>query len=267
MAVPPQQAPRERNERRVSGVRGTQCCDLLTRLHTRYWLEYGAAFERIAEDPTVRVVVVSSALEKAFSAGVDRAWNRFASSLITTKRCAVSDLLTPPRHTDPARRALLTRSYIRDFQHAIGAPTRTPQPVIGAVHGVAFGLALDLLSALDVRLAASDAAFSIKEVDVGIAPDIGTLARMPRLVGNTSLLYELALTGRVFGARDALGLGLVSRVIPGSRDDVVREALELAREIARKSPVAVVGVKRFIAHALDHSCVHARDEFDWALTD
>ena len=150
---------------------------------------------------------------------------------------------------------MLTRTYIRDFQRAISAPTRTPQPVIGAVHGVAFGLALDLLSALDVRLAASDTSFSIKEVDVGLAADIGTLARLPRLVGNTSLLYELALTGRVFGAKEALGLGLVSRVVSGSREDVVKEALGLACEIAKKSPVAVVGVKRFVAHALDHSCV------------
>jgi enoyl-CoA hydratase/carnithine racemase len=78
---------------------------------------------------------------------------------------------------------------------------------------------------------------------------------MPRLVGNTSLLCELALTGRVFGARDALGLGLVSRVVRGSRDDVV---LKLACETARKSPVqvAVLGVKRFIAHMLDHPCVY-----------
>ena len=144
---------------------------------------------------------------------------------------------------------------MRDFQHAIGAPARTPQPVIAAVHGLAFGLALDALSAVDVRLAAADAAFSIKEVDVGIAADIGTLARLPRLVGNASLLHELALTGRVFGAHDAHRLGLVSRVVPGSRDEVVRAALELAREIARKSPVAVVGVKRFLSHALDHPCV------------
>ncbi|KAI9437306.1 ClpP/crotonase-like domain-containing protein, partial [Lactarius indigo] len=107
--------------------------------------------------------------------------------------------------------------------------------------------------AVDVRLTAADAAFSIKEVDVGLAPDIGTLARLPRLVGNLSLFHELALTGRVFGAQDVLGLGLVSRVVPGSRDEVVRAALELAREIARKSPVATVGVKRFISHALDHS--------------
>ena len=154
---------------------------------------------------------------------------------------------------------------MRNFQRAIGAPTRIPQPVIAAVHGVAFGLALDLLSAVDVRLAAADAAFSIKEVDVGLAADIGTLARLPRLVGNASLLYELALTGRVFGAQDAQRLGLVSRVVPGSRDDVVRAALELAREIARKSPVAVVGVKRFVSHALDHSYVfsYSRDPYPW----
>ncbi|KAN0134678.1 hypothetical protein V8E53_007463 [Lactarius tabidus] len=81
---------------------------------------------------------------------------------------------------------------------------------------------------------------------------------MPRLVGNTSLLCELALTGRVFGARDALGLGIVSRVVRGSRDDVMFEALKLACETARKSPVqvAVLGVKRFIAHMLDHPCVY-----------
>ena len=190
-------------------------------------------------------------------------------SLINTTHKQVSDLLAVPRHTDPARRALLTRTYVRDFQRAISAPTRTPQPVIGAIHGVSFGLALDLLSALDVRLAATDTSFSIKEVDVGLAPDIGTLARLPRLVGNTSLLYELALTGRVFGAAEALGLGLVSRVVAGSRADVVKEALGLACEIARKSPVAVVGVKRFVAHALDHPCVlyasmHARDDFQSA---
>ncbi|KAH9021652.1 ClpP/crotonase-like domain-containing protein [Lactarius deliciosus] len=201
-----------------------------------YWLEYGTVFDRISEDPTVRVVVLSSALEKVFSAGLD-----------------LSNLLVFHRQSDPARHALRTRTHIRDFQHAIGAPARAPQPVIAAVHGVAFGLALDALSAVDVRFAAADAAFSIKEVDVGLAPDLGTLARLPRLVGNVSLLHELALTGRVFGAQDALRLGLVSRVVRGSRDDVVSAALELAREIARKSPVAVVGVKRFISHALDHS--------------
>ena len=147
------------------------------------------------------------------------------------------------------------RGHVRACQHAIGAPARIPQPVIAAVHGVAFGLALDALGAVDVRWAAADASFSIKEVDVGMAADLGTLARVPKLVGNVSLLHELALSGRPFGADEALRLGLISRVVPGSRADVVRAAIAFAELVASKSPVAVVGVKRFIAHALDHSCV------------
>jgi Delta3,5-Delta2,4-dienoyl-CoA isomerase len=123
------------------------------------------------------------------------------------------------------------------------------------VHGVTFGLALDALSAVDVRWAATDASFSIKEVDVGLAADLGTLARMPKLIGNTSLLYELALEGRTFGADEASRLGIVSRVVDGSREEVVSAAIAFAKVVAGKSPVAVVGVKRFLAHALDHSCV------------
>ncbi|KAI0298770.1 ClpP/crotonase-like domain-containing protein [Multifurca ochricompacta] len=179
-----------------------------------FWREYGTAFDQIGQDPTVRVVVLSSAVDKAFSAGVD-----------------LSDLLALPRHEDIGRRALLTP----------------------AVHGVAFGLALDALGAVDVRWAAEDVAFSIREVDVGLAADIGTLARFPKLVGDLSWLYEVAFSGRVFGAQEALQFGLVSRVVPGSREKVVKAALEFAEGIARKSPVAVSGVKRFIAHALDHS--------------
>jgi delta(3,5)-delta(2,4)-dienoyl-CoA isomerase len=149
------------------------------------------------------------------------------------------------------------RTHLRDFQHAIGAPARIPQPVIAAIHGTAFGLALDLLCAVDVRWAASDAAFSIKEVDVGLAADSGTLARMPKLAANASLLHELALSARTFSAEEALrSLGFVSRVVPGSRAEVVRAAIvEFAEVVARKSPVAVVGTKQFITHALDHSCV------------
>lgn len=170
----------------------------------------------------------------------------------------MSELLSLPQHTDTARRALQTRSYLRAFQHAIGAPARIPQPVIAAVHGLSYGLAIDALCAVDVRWAASDVKFSIKEVDVGLAADVGTLARAPaRAAGaNASLLFELALSGRVFGAEEACrALGLVSRVVPGSRAEVLSAVLGFAVEVAGKSPVAVAGIKRFVAHALDHSCV------------
>jgi hypothetical protein len=104
-----------------------------------------------------------------------------------------SDLHGLPQLTDPGRRALLTRAILHDSQNAIGAPAPISQRETAAVHGVAFGLALD---AVDVRQAASDAAFSTKEVDVGLAVDMGTLASVPALVGNVSLLHESSLRSR-----------------------------------------------------------------------
>src|SRR5437016_3906376 len=95
----------------------------------------------------------------------------------------------------------------------------------------------------------------IQEVDVGLAADIGTLALLPKIASNDSLVRELAYTARPFSAADAEKLGLVSKVVNGSRDEVVRAALELASTIARKSPVAVYGSKMLIAHAKDHRCV------------
>lgn len=211
-----------------------------------FWREYGTLFDDIAKDPTIRAAVLSSGLQKAFSVGVDL---DFLTGLVSS--------------SDPARTALITRPTIREFQQAIAAPTRCLCPVIAAVHGVAFGLAIDMVSACDVRYAANDVKFSIKEVDVGLAADIGTLARLPKLTGNASLLNELALTGRIFGAEEAKELGMVSRITPGSRVEVVQAALELAKEIASKSPVAVVGTKHLLAHARDHTI---DDNLEYTIT-
>ena len=94
-----------------------------------------------------------------------------------------------------------------------------------------------------------------QEVDVGLAADIGTLARLPKVAGNQSLVRELAFTGRDFSAQEAAQAGFVSRLVKGGRDEVVKAALELASLIAKKSPIAVVGTKRVLLHARDHSCV------------
>lgn len=77
----------------------------------------------------------------------------------------------------------------------------------------------------------------------GMAADIGTLQRLPKIAGNDSLVRELCLTGRFFDASTAARVGLVSRVVSGGKEDVLREALDVAREIARWSPVATVGTK------------------------
>lgn len=102
-------------------------------------------------------------------------------------------------------------------------------------------------------------------MDVGLAADIGTLARAPKALSSSSLLHELAYSARTFGAADALRLGFVSRVVEGGREGVVRAALALAGEIAGKSPVAVMGTKKLLLHARDHTCVRWCPLF-WVVT-
>ena len=95
--------------------------------------------------------------------------------------------------------------------------------------------------------------FVIQEVDIGLAADIGSLAYLPRITGNHSLVRELAYTARTFSAAEADKIGLLSKVVEGSQEQVVKEALELARFISTKSPIAVSGSKHLITHARDHN--------------
>lgn len=207
--------------------------------NTEFLKEYGRTFDALSTHPDdIRAVVLSSAFPKVFSAGID------FQGLIN---------LGSSNTIDPARRALLIRDDILDIQHAVSAPERCPIPVIAAAHGLVIGLGIDIISACDVRYAASDAKFSIKEVDMGLAADAGTLAYLQKITGNKSLVHELAYTARMFSSDEAEKFGLVSRVVQGGRDAVVAAALQLARDIASKSPVAVSGSKRLLLHARDHS--------------
>ncbi|CAK5276876.1 unnamed protein product [Mycena citricolor] len=207
---------------------------------TEFWKEYGDLFDRITREARdVRAVVLSSAFPKLFTAGIDV--GELSASLENTD------------FPDPARRALSSLHHVHEFQHAIGAPDRCPVPVIAAVHGLVVGLGIDIISACDIRYGAENSRFTIKEVDVGLAADIGTLSYLPKITANHSLAKELAYTSRFFTASDALRLGLLSTVVPGGKDEVVKAALELAAEIASKSPLAVSGTKRILNHARDHS--------------
>lgn len=96
---------------------------------------------------------------------------------------------------------------------------------------------------------------SHQEVDIGLAPDLGTLSYLPKITGNHSLVRELTYTSRFFSAEEADKIGLVSKVVQGGRDEVTAAALELAKTIASKSPVAVAGAKHLITHARDHTYV------------
>lgn len=104
------------------------------------------------------------------------------------------------------------------MQAAITAVERCRKPVIAAVHGACIGGGVDLVTACDVRYCSEDAFFSVKEVDLAIVADLGTLQRLPRIVGYANAM-ELALTARRFSGGEAKDLGLVSRVF-GSKSEL-----------------------------------------------
>jgi len=209
------------------------------------WEEMSAIFNKINCDGDVRVVVLASSL-KVFSAGLDltSAMEHFGSSSAS----------------EPSRRAIFFQDHVVRFQAAISSIERCRQPVIGATHGIAYGLAIDILCACDVRYAASNAVFAIKEVDVGLAADIGSLARLPKITGNESLVRELALTARDFLPEEALRAGFLSGVVQGGRAEVLAKAMATADLIAFKSPIAVIGTKHLLLHSRDHS---VQDNLDY----
>jgi delta(3,5)-delta(2,4)-dienoyl-CoA isomerase len=153
---------------------------------------------------------------------------------------------------DIARKANTLRRDILSFQSCITSLEACEKPVIAVLHGIAYGLALDMSLACDIRLAASTTSFSVKEVDIGLAADIGTLSRLPKAVGNMSWVKEVCLSARVFGAEEALRVGLVSGVY-GGKKEAVEEAVKLAGVIASKSPVATMGTKEILNFSRDRT--------------
>jgi len=199
------------------------------------WAEIGRCFEKISKNGDVRAVVLTGA-GPVFCSGID-----------------LSSFSSQELPEDYGRRFLQTRSRVMALQDCFTAIARCPQPVIVAVHSACVGAAIDLLTSTDIRLCSTDAWFAIKEIELGLPPDTGTLQRLPKIIGNDSLMRELTFTGRRFEADEALRFGLVSQVCEGGREGVISRALELAKTLAARSPVAMVATKITLNYSRDHS--------------
>jgi delta(3,5)-delta(2,4)-dienoyl-CoA isomerase len=125
------------------------------------------------------------------------------------------------------------------------------------LHGYSFGLALDISTCADIRICASNTKFAVKEVDIGLAADIGTLTRLPKVVGNFSWVKDVALSARIFGAEEAYRVGFVSQV-HDTKDKALEAGLKMAALLATKSPVAVQSTKELLNHARDHSVTDSK---------
>jgi enoyl-CoA hydratase/carnithine racemase len=124
--------------------------------------------------------------------------------------------------------------------------------VIAVLHGVSFGLALDMTLCADIRICVSNTRFAVKEVDIGLAADIGTLTRLPKANVPMSFIKDVALTARIFTAQEALTVGIVSAVYD-TKAEALAKAVEKAKLIASKSPVAIMGTKEVLNYSRDHS--------------
>lgn len=212
------------------------------------WLELRTLVDGFAQDPNVRAIVFSGAGPRGFTAGLDI---KAASTGLLSPSPSSSSSSSGQSKQDAARIATRLRRQIADFQDCVSALERCPKPVVCLLHGVSFGLAIDLASATDIRLCARDTQFSVKEVDIGLAADVGTLSRLPKVVGNYGWVKEVCLSARVFGAEEASRVGFVNEVCE-SKEEMVRKGLELAGGIAAKSPVAVQGTKELLDYSRDH---------------
>jgi enoyl-CoA hydratase len=214
-----------------------------------FWDDLPGAMEELSHDSAVRVVVVA-ARGPHFSVGLDLK----AMAGLLTGNDASSAVAAPGgtrtdgpatgnggRRPSNAEQAVMARRGILRMQSSVTAVADCPKPVVAAIHGYCIGGGVDLISACDIRLASSDAVFSVRETRVAIVADLGSLQRLPRIIGQGHVA-ELALTGKDIPASRAREIGLVNDVLPDA-DSARRAAQDLANEIAANSPLAVQGTK------------------------
>ncbi|GER10495.1 crotonase/enoyl-CoA hydratase family protein [Variovorax boronicumulans] len=197
------------------------------------------AGEALRGDKSVRAVVIAGR-GKAFCAGLDMA------SFERMGQGAASDVLgASAGGTDLVAR---THGLSNAAQQVAMVWREVPVPVIAAVHGVAFGGGLQVALGADIRLVAADTKLSVMEIKWGLVPDMAGMVLM-RELARTDVVRELTFTGRIFSGEEAVRLGLATRVAA----DPLAEALQMAHEIAAKSPDAIRAGKRLLNASLAHS--------------
>ena len=210
-----------------------------------FWVELGDALEEINRDSEVRVVILSST-GKHFCAGMDL--SAFSNGV---------DDIPDDKKPDHARVGEVLYRTAKELQGYISKLEEIRVPVIAALHGGVIGGALDLITACDMRFASNDAFFCIQEINIGMAADVGTLQRLPKIIPD-SKMREMAYTGRRMLADEAKDSGLVGEIYE-TQDEMLHAVHKLAAEIASKSPVAIYGLKAVMNYSRDHNVSDSLD--------
>jgi len=218
--------------------------EAMNTMHPTFWRELDEVLTALHRAGTARALVISST-GKHFSAGM--ALETFAGAIQMDDqspegRAAIFDLLTDMQATFTKLEALR-------------------MPVICAIQGGCIGGAVDMVTAACIRYATADAFFCIQEINIGMVADVGTLQRLPKLIP-LAVVKELAYTGRRLPAAKALGYGLVNEVFD-TPEAMLAAALQCAKEIAAKPPIAIWGTKQAVQYARDHSVEDSLRQMGW----
>lgn len=208
--------------------------DKANSMSAQMWSDLDSCFRWCDAQSAVRAVVLA-ARGKHFCAGID------------LQMFATLDEQT----LEPARRSESRRNVIERLQSNLTAIENCRKPVLAAIHYTCIGGGVDMVSSCDMRYCTADAYFSIKEIEIGMVADVGTLQRLPHLIGD-GLMRELAYTGRRMEADEALRCGLVNRVFE-NREQMLEAVMGIARTIASHSPLAIRGTKEVLLYGRDHS--------------
>ncbi|MCM2252625.1 MAG: enoyl-CoA hydratase-related protein [Ramlibacter sp.] len=218
--------------------------EAMNTMHPAFWRELDEVLAQLHREGQARALVISST-GRHFSAGM--ALDTFGGQDVLDDR------------TPEGRAAVL--DVLADMQATFTRLETLRIPVIAAIQGGCIGGAVDMVTACCIRYATADAFFCIQEINIGMVADVGTLQRLPKLVP-LGVVKELAYTGRRLPAPKALACGLVNEVFE-TADTMVAAALQCAREIAAKPPVAIWGTKQVIHFARDHSVDDALKQMGW----
>ncbi len=201
------------------------------------WDELPKAAAWLDEQTQVRAVILCGE-GRHFTAGIDIDALAHLGTVADGKDCA-------------GRQREAVRKFILHAQDSLSSLERMRVPVIAAIHGACIGGGIDMIGACDLRYCTADAKFSIKEVDLAVTADVGTLQRLRHIIGLPHLT-ELAYTGETFDGRKAKEIGLVGQAY-ASREELMAGVEQLAQRIAAKSPLTVRGIKYNLLYSRDHS--------------
>ena len=202
-----------------------------------FWREMPALFRQLDADPEVRAIVLRGAGDH-FSYGLD----------LGAMMPELGPLLSGEQRAGGRGKLL---QLIADLQETCSAVANCRKAVVAAIHGWCIGGGLDLAAACDIRLCSTDAKFSLREIKLAMVADLGSLQRLPRIIGEGAT-RELALTGKNIDASRASRIGLVSEVLD-SAEALFSAAHATASEIAANSPIVVEGIKNVLAYGQDKS--------------